>query len=268
MTSDVFAPAKINLTLHVTGQRGDGYHLLDSVVVFADLGDRLSFAPQDHLSLSVTGPFAAGVPSDHRNLVWKAAVQAGLEAAITLEKNLPHGAGIGGGSSDAAAVLRHAGAGQGASALGADVPVCLMPRAQRMRGIGDRLDVIADLPPLWAVLVNPDVHVPTPQVFNALTNKDNMPMPAVLSRFGTTRGLIDWLADMRNDLEPPAIMSAPKIATVLSAIAASDGVGLTRMSGSGSTCFGLFETAPAAQAAMRRLSAHRPDWWVRACSLS
>ncbi|MDG1068196.1 MAG: 4-(cytidine 5'-diphospho)-2-C-methyl-D-erythritol kinase, partial [Sulfitobacter sp.] len=166
MTSEGFAPAKVNLTLHVTGQRADGYHLLDSLVVFADIGDRLWFDAGPQMRISVTGPFAEGVPVDQRNLVWQAAVLAGWTGHITLEKNLPHGAGIGGGSSDAAAVLRAFGGTADALQLGADVPVCLAHAPQRMRGIGEILDPIAPLPDLEIVLVNPRVAVPTAPVFN------------------------------------------------------------------------------------------------------
>ncbi|MFK7836408.1 MAG: 4-(cytidine 5'-diphospho)-2-C-methyl-D-erythritol kinase [Sulfitobacter sp.] len=266
--SEAFAPAKINLTLHITGQRADGYHLLDSIAVFADIGDLLTFAPSSQTDITVTGAFAAGVPTDHRNLVWQAATLARQTARITLEKNLPHGAGIGGGSSDAAAVLRHFDMPQGALELGADVPVCLTPQAQRMRGIGDQLEVLPALPPLFAVLVNPQIHVPTPDVFRALAHKENAPMPAVLPAWNTTGACIEWLATMRNDLEPPAIATAPQIAEVLTAINSCKGAALARMSGSGATCFGLFEAHAEAAAAADALAQDYPQWWVRACRLS
>lgn len=268
MTYEVFAPAKINLTLHVTGQRADGYHLLDSLVAFASIGDRLRFAEDGALSIAVTGSFADGVPTDQRNLVWRAAKQANIATHITLEKNLPHGAGIGGGSADAAAVLRYAGVTTGAAALGADVPVCLASRVQRMCGIGDELTPLAPLPPVWAVLVNPQIHLPTPDVFAALPNKINAAMPPSLPHFRDTVTLIDWLSQMRNDLEKAAISLAPEIAQVLSALADVDGAGLARMSGSGATCFGLFSEAQAADAAQRDLARCHPRWWVQACQLS
>lgn len=268
MTSEVFAPAKINLTLHVTGQRADGYHLLDSLVVFADLGDRLWFAPSETLSLTVTGPFADGVPTDDRNLVWQAAERAGQTAAITLEKNLPHGAGIGGGSSDAAAVLRHFGVTLGAGALGADVPVCLTPSAQRMRGIGDVLESVPNLPTLEAVLVNPGVHVPTPEVFKALDRRHNPPMPEHLPQFQSSKDFTDWLATQRNDLQAAAIAKAPQIADVLKALNAYHGISLARMSGSGATCFGLFVNRKTAENAAKAVADANANWWVRACRLS
>lgn len=271
MTSDataVFAPAKINLTLHVTGQRTDGFHLLDSLVAFADIGDRLWFAPSDQLSLTVTGPFAKGVPVDARNLVWKAAELVGAQHQITLEKNLPHGAGIGGGSSDAAAVLRHFGTVTGAAVLGSDVPVCLQTAVQRMQNVGEVLTPLAPLPPIFAVLANPGIHLSTPQVFKALAEKQNPPMPDVIPNFAAADDLIRWLADMRNDLQGPAVSAVPVISDVLRELSETSGACLTRMSGSGATCFALFQSNDAAQSAALALSKKHPDWWVRACRLS
>ena len=268
MTSEGFAPAKVNLTLHVIGQRADRYHLLDSLVVFADIGDRLWITPQADMSIAVTGPFAKGVPTDARNLVWRAAALAGISACITLEKNLPHGGGIGGGSSDAAAVLRCLDATEDAARLGADVPVCLAPRAQRMQGIGDILTPISGLPVLHAVLVNPGIHVATPQVFAALIKKTNAPMPDDMPLGSPDGALIGWLCQQRNDLEAAALSIAPGIGAVLSALRGCRGIGLARMSGSGSTCFGLFHGAQDASDAAVSLGRSHPDWWVRACQLS
>ena len=268
MGDAVLAPAKVNLTLHVTGQRDDGYHLLDSLVVFADVADRLWFETADALKLSVTGPFAQGVPTDARNLIWQAAEMAGASDAIKVEKNLPHGGGIGGGSSDAAAVLRHYGVSAGASSLGADVPVCLSPVAQRMRGTGELLEDVDGFPPLHAVLVNPMVHLPTPAVFAALEKKNNPPMPKALPIFDDCAGLNQWLALQRNDLQGPAMSLAPVIGTALAALEAQAETRLARMSGSGSTCFGLINTRSDAEAVAARLSQAHPDWWVRATTLS
>nr|WP_273545006.1 4-(cytidine 5'-diphospho)-2-C-methyl-D-erythritol kinase [Heliomarina baculiformis] len=249
------APAKINLSLHVTGRRDDGYHLLDSLVVFADICDRLWLSGADEMSLSVTGPFAEGVPEDGRNLVWQAAERAGRVLSIRLEKNLPHGAGIGGGSSDAAAVLRWAGAGEHALDLGADVPVCLSQTPQRMRGIGEQLDPVA-VPECHLVLVNPAVHVPTPAVFRALERRDNAAMTPMADDF------VGWLGDQRNDLQEAAISVAPVIAEALAAL---DDALVARMSGSGATCFGLYPDANTAKTSAERIAAARPGWWVRAC---
>ena len=233
-------------------------------MAFADLGDTVTVAPGD--GLRVTGPFAEGVPTDGRNLIRRALELAGTTRAVTLHKRLPHPAGIGGGSSDAAAVLRLVGAPlapEAALALGADVPVCLVPRAARMRGIGEAV-VRLTLPPLAAVLVNPGLSVPTPAVFRALATPDNAPM-GVLPDWRDAADLIGWLRGMRNDLEPPALDVAPGIAEVLAAIGAS-GAGLARMSGSGATCFGLYADGASARRAAEALA--RPGWWVRACTLA
>lgn len=261
----VFAPAKVNLTLHVTGQRADGYHLLDSLVMFADVGDWLevSLGPAD---LTVSGPMAEGVPVDGRNLVLKAAALMGVEARIALEKHLPAAAGIGGGSSDAAAVLRAvhdltgAQVPQAGLSLGADVPVCLEGRACFMRGIGERVEPVAGLPDLAAVLVNPGVEVPTGAVFNGLARKDN-PGMAPLER----GDFLGWLRAQRNDLEPPARAVQTVISDVLAAIGATRGCQLARMSGSGATCFGIYADRAQAEAAAAELA--RPGWWVRAATL-
>lgn len=268
---EVFAPAKINLALHVTGQRADGYHLLDSLVVFADVGDRLTVRPVGGPSLSVSGPMSSGVPTDGRNLVLRAAAAMGVPATITLEKHLPAAAGIGGGSSDAAAVMR-ALAGTGAplpdapEALGADVPVCLFGRPARMSGIGERIQPADGLPPLPAVLVNPGVSVSTPEVFRALKRRDGAPMPAIPG-FADVGAYADWLAAQRNDLEAPAVALAPVIGAALDALDAC-GALLARMSGSGATCFGLFASDRAARRAADRISASEPGWWVHPTMLA
>jgi 4-diphosphocytidyl-2-C-methyl-D-erythritol kinase len=266
MTFDVFAPAKINLTLHVTGQRSDGYHLLDSLVMFADIGDGLTLTPASETSLTVSGPFAHGVPTDRRNTVLRAADLAGACHAITLQKNLPHGAGSGGGSADAAAVLRHFKVSKDAALLGADVPVCLASSAQRMQGVGDVLTLLPDLPKIAALLINPGVHVPTPAIFKVLTQKTNPPMPDALPALKTAKDLIHWLAETRNDLEPPACSVTPIINDVLKVL--SQASPFARMSGSGATCFGLFETRTAADQAAKSMRDAHPDWWVQPVTLS
>lgn len=273
MTVEAFAPAKINLSLHVTGRRADGYHLLDSLVMFADFGDRLQLKAGPELSLSVSGPFSEGVPCDARNLVWQAAAGAGWTGRMSLEKHLPHGAGIGGGSSDAAALLS-ALAGQGAAIpgglplqLGADVPVCMAAQASRMGGIGEQVSAVT-LPRLHAVLVNPRVTVPTPQVFKALSVRENAPMPSDLPSFATAGDFALWAAQQRNDLEAPAIACQPVIADVLGVLAAQPGGLLTRMSGSGATCFALFGSNAGAVAAARAIATARPGWWVKPATLS
>lgn len=269
---EVFAPAKINLSLHVTGRRADGYHLLDSLVMFADVGDRVTVAPADAMSLRVTGPMAEGVPEDARNLCWKAAQAFGKTVAITLDKHLPAAAGIGGGSSDAAAVLRAMerlfGRPYGGDLLklGADVPVCMQAGAARMQGIGEIVTPL-EIAPFRAVLVNPGVEVSTPAVFKALTRRDNAPMTP-LPDSGRTGDVLSWLADQRNDLEPPAAALRPEISQVLHALSALEGVRLARMSGSGATCFALFEGDGPGDAVVTDLRTAFPGWWVSGATLS
>ena len=281
MNVEAFAPAKVNLTLHVTGRRADGYHLLESLVVFPDVGDRLSFAPADTLSLEVCGPLADGVPTDGRNLCIRAAqlFGTGNGAHITLEKHLPHGAGIGGGSADAAATLRGLSALWGlplpnaaeASALGADVPVCLAaPKARVMRGIGEVLEPAPSLPAFTMLLVNPRVETPTGAIFAALVARggiENPPMPEMPAGFAGLAELALWLKRTRNDLEETAADFAP-IGAVKSAIEAQPGCALARMSGSGSTCFGIFASAGPAEAAAAAIRRAYPDWWVAVGAVS
>ena len=269
-----FAPAKVNLALHVTGRRADGYHLLDSVVVFAAAGDWLTIAPAERLSLRVSGPRAAGVPDDGRNLIWQAAelLGPGLGAAITLDKHLPAAGGIGGGSADAAAALfglatlwgrplPDAGA---VLSLGADVPVCVFGQPARMAGIGEDITPLPPLPPLWLVLVNAGVAVPTGPVFKALASADNPPLPIIPPQgWPNATGLAQWLGQTRNDLEGPACTLVPQITEVIGAIAVQKGCLLARMSGSGGTCFGLFATAQSAREAAAALRAQSPVWWVQ-----
>lgn len=265
-----FAAAKINLALHVTGQRADGYHLLDSIVVFAGVGDWITVAPADHLSLSVTGPFETGLASED-NLVLRAARALGVTAAITLDKHLPIASGIGGGSADAAAALRALCGMAGVAlpdasavlALGADVPVCLAGVPLRMQGVGEVLTPLPALPDCYVVLVNPGVAVATPAVFKALPCKDN-PALTAMPVCGSATGFAAWLRDQRNDLEAPAMVLAPVIGTVKAALASRPGCLLARMSGSGATCFGLFADEELAIAAAEALRAQAPAWWVAA----
>ncbi|WP_380054831.1 4-(cytidine 5'-diphospho)-2-C-methyl-D-erythritol kinase [Falsihalocynthiibacter sp. SS001] len=264
-----FAPAKINLALHLTGQREDGYHLLDSLVVFADVGDELAVATSDQLSLAIDGPERAGLTSDADNLVLKAAryLNNARGAALTLTKNLPVASGIGGGSADAAAALRllsrHWGVPLPADvlALGADVPVCLSSKPARMRGIGEVIEAVPHLPDMALLLVNPREPVSTPAIFKAIKNKNNSPMDAVPKGAGFDKFCV-WLSLQRNDMQSAAITEAPVIELVLKAIENS-GATLARMSGSGATCFGLFQDITAAQEAANKLRAEYPEWWVK-----
>ncbi|MCC6890065.1 MAG: 4-(cytidine 5'-diphospho)-2-C-methyl-D-erythritol kinase [Hyphomicrobiales bacterium] len=285
------APAKINLTLRVLGRRADGYHDLDSLVVFAGVGDTLAFTPGGTLALAVEGPVAAAAGPLPDNLVLKAAHAlaervAGLRLGrFQLVKRLPVAAGLGGGSSDAAAALRLLARANrmtaadprlldAARATGADVPVCLDPRPRVMRGIGDILSAPLALPKLPAVLVNPRVAVPTKDVFAALpaplAPRPQMEAGMAFDTLGqrlSGAALIARLTESRNDLEAPAIAIAPAIAHVLAELRTLSGCRLARMSGSGATCFGLFASAPEAVAAARALRARHPDWWVRATML-
>ena len=272
------APAKVNLTLHVTGQRGDGYHELDSLVVFVDMGDTLTVQPAPDLRLTVGGPFALGVPTDDRNLVLRAAralaevrgVDRG--AAIHLDKHLPHAAGLGGGSSDAAQTLHllarfwdvpplpadH----PAALALGADVPVCLSgPGPLRMRGIGERIDAAPDLPDCALILVNPKVDTPTPEVFAALPQKDNPAMDE-WPEAADLDGFAGWLGRQRNDLLAPARSIAPQIDRVLDRLRLLPAVKAVGLSGSGATCWALVADMAAARLAARAVQVAEMGWWV------
>ena len=267
-----FAPAKVNLTLHVTGRRPDGYHLLDSLVVFPAVGDRLEAVEARDLTLEIDGPFA-GALEPASNLVLAAARllrPAGRGAAIRLTKALPVAGGIGGGSSDAAAALRLLARlwsvplppVEALLALGADLPVCLAARPMRMAGIGEAL-VPVGMPRFWLVLANPGVPLSTGAVFEALAQRAGPPMPP-LDGFDGFEGLCAYLRGQRNDLEPPAVALAPAVAEVLAALAGSPGCPLARMSGSGATCFGIFADEGTARAAADALGRAAPGWWVAA----
>lgn len=262
------APAKLNLALHVTGQRADGYHLLDSLVAFAGVGDRITLEPGP-LSLQIDGPFGAALSADGDNLCLRAARLAGGAARISLTKNLPIASGIGGGSADAAAVLRGLarmgyGLPEALERLGADVPVCIASAPARMQGIGEVITPLPSLPTVPLVLVNPRVQIATPQVFAAMGRRDNPPLPTI-PRFADMAALTEWLAVTRNDLEAPARVIAPVIGDVLSALTAT-GAAFARMSGSGATCFGLYPSAKAAELAAASLKQH--GWWAVASELA
>ena len=281
------APAKVNLTLRVLGRRADGYHELLSLVAFADFGDRLSFTPGGELMLTVHGPSAAQAGQSADNLVLKAAralaerIPDIVLGEFDLEKNLPVAAGIGGGSTDAAAALRLLArandlAGddprlaEAARATGADVPVCLDLRPRMMHGIGEKLSGPLVLPPLHAVLVNPGIALATKDVFAGCTLTVRPAPPFDLAAVAKARSQEQFLRSLTrqaNDLEDAAIKLAPVIADVVAALRALAGCRLARMSGSGATCFGLFNSAAAARGAAETLSNKYPQWWVRACGL-
>jgi 4-diphosphocytidyl-2-C-methyl-D-erythritol kinase len=269
------APAKVNLFLHVLGRRPDGYHRLDSLVVFADIGDTLRAEPAGALSLAVEGPFAAGLAAEQDNLVLRAAralaAAAGIAARghLVLSKNLPVASGIGGGSADAAAALRllcrlwrvepdAAVLARIAAGLGADVPICLAGRSSRMGGLGERLGPAPALPACGIALVNPGIALATAEVFRARHGDWSGPaaLPTAWRNAGETA---HDLTRLRNDLQPPAIALQPVIGEVLAALESTPGCLLARMSGSGATCFGLFVDAATAAAAAPGLQ--RPGWW-------
>lgn len=275
-TVEVFAPAKINLTLHVTGRRDDGYHMLDSLVMFADIGDRVTARRADETTLELVGPMAEGTPPGDDNLVLRAARMMGVTAHITLEKTLPVAAGIGGGSSDAAATLRALSSLTGKPIpdeilpLGADAPVCCAAPSgvARMSGVGEQVTPLPGLPELHAVLINPNIPVMTTEVFRRLAKRDNAPMPDPMPSGIEAAELIEWLKEQRNDLQEPAIACEPVIEQVFSTLAVTPGCMLTRMSGSGGTCFGIYADAETAASAAGRLQESHPGWWVVATRLN
>ncbi len=270
------ACAKVNLALHVTGRRADGYHLLQSLVAFPPIGDILTAEPCDTLRLTLDGSFARRMPPPEDNLILHAArcLDPELGAHITLEKNLPVASGIGGGSADAAATLRmlsrlwnrpipETGRLLG---LGADLPVCLASAPCLMQGIGEDLTPCPPLPDLGILLVNPGVAVATGDIFAALLSPDHPPLDPLPPDF-SPEGFIDWLAAQRNDLQPAAEARVPAISEVLNALTASPACLIARMSGSGSTCFALFPTENDATRAHHRLAMNHPEWWSAAARL-
>jgi 4-diphosphocytidyl-2-C-methyl-D-erythritol kinase len=280
------APAKVNLALHVTRRREDGYHDLESLVVFADLADELEAVQAAADSLIIVGPFSEGLANGESNLVlravaafrarWPEAVETGL--AMRLTKNLPVAAGIGGGSADAAAALRLMVSlsrhpidvpelADMAARLGADVPACLISAPLVARGVGEVLSPLPDFPACHIVLVNPMIPLPTADVFRRLRAHDNYPLPALPSPLTRPAQLGLWLAETRNDLQPPAVKLVPVIGDIVAELAATQGCILARMSGSGATCFGLFGSVGQAHQAAQVMRSGHPEHWVAAAPL-
>ena len=280
------APAKVNLFLHVGPVDAGGYHPLASLVAFADVGDRVTIAPADRLSLTVEGPYAVDLAGHDDNLILRALRALGEAAgigepalAVTLDKRLPIAAGLGGGSSDAGAALKLArdslelgltddALADIAATVGADGPMCLHARPAWAEGRGERLTPEPRLPSLPALLINPGVASPTGEVYRAY---DAGP-PAAADRPSPPRDwqaatVIDWLAGQRNDLQHAAVARAPAIGEALAVAAGLPGTRLTRMSGSGATVFALFETPAAALSAGRLLATNRPRWWIAPTNL-
>ncbi|MCU4179032.1 4-(cytidine 5'-diphospho)-2-C-methyl-D-erythritol kinase [Bosea sp. BH3] len=280
------ARAKVNLDLRVLGRREDGYHELESLVAFAGIGDTLTLVPGEPLALSIAGPRSAGLEADDGNLVLRATrllekMFPGLRAGrFHLVKRLPVAAGIGGGSADAAAALRLLARLNGiasndsilrevAAGVGADVPVCLDSRARLMAGIGEELGPSLRLPPLFAVLVNPGVAVETVAVFRALglSHGERLAAPRGQGDYGKGADVLPRLLRSENDLAAPARRLAPVIDEVLERLSALPGCRFARMSGSGATCFALFDDCRASAAAAKALAKVRPGWWVKATLL-
>ena len=277
------APAKLNLYLHVTGRRDNGYHELDTLVAFASLGDLLRVEPAPELSLEIEGLFAEGLDADEANLVWRAAealratADISVGARMTLTKNLPVAAGIGGGSADAAATVRalvrlwgvhpasHDLSGLALS-LGADVPVCLFGRSAYMRGIGERIKPGPALPSAYLVLVNPGIAVSTSAVFKAHQSSYSQTSPD-LDETDDIADFVEQLARRGNDLWTPAMDTAPIIGDAINMLEAVEDCLLARMSGSGATCFGLFKTRDQAERATREIRSNSPAWWVESADL-
>lgn len=277
-----FAPAKVNLFLHVGDRRPDGYHDLKSLAVFAGVGDTLSVEPADKISLTLKGPAAPGLEVDERNLVMKAARalddwaqyngHSTRGAQITLYKHLPLASGIGGGSSDAAAALQLLKAhwtlpidpkdlGRIALSVGADVPVCLRAEASWMSGTGELVEPAPHLPPFYLVLVNPGVPVSTADVFRGLQVRSGAFAPAMPSKL-KLRDFVGWLDRTVNDLSAPARLIAPAIMQAENALVATEDCLLARMSGSGATCFGIYPDERTAKLAASQIRSSNPTWWV------
>ena len=277
------APAKLNLFLHVTGRRDDGFHELDSLVAFASVGDLLRVEPATELSLEIEGLFAGGLNANEGNLVWRAAkavrelAEISDGARMSLTKNLPVASGIGGGSADAAATVRalvrlwgvtlttHSLSGLALS-LGSDVPVCLFGRSAYMRGIGDQIESGPTLPSLYLVLVNPGVLVSTPEVFKSLQRPYSQMLPD-LDETDDVEDFVNQLAWRGNDLWTSALDTAPVIGNVIDMLEATEDCLLARMSGSGATCFGLFRTRDQAERAAGEIKLKSPTWWVESADL-
>jgi 4-diphosphocytidyl-2-C-methyl-D-erythritol kinase len=278
------ARPKVNLTLELLGRRGDGYHLLDSLVVFADTGDRLRLESAPELALRTSGPFSEGLPPAEQNLVMRAArALADLAgppprgALLTLDKRLPPAGGIGGGSADAAAALLGLVELWGmrpdpkalydlALSLGADLPVCLNGKACLMRGIGEELEAAPELPRFSLLLVNPGVALETAAVFRQRSGPftPSRPWPEGFASLGL---LIEALRGRTNDLQATALELQPVIGDCLGSLERLAGCLLARMSGSGATCFGLFATLEEAKQAAGLLARERPDWWIEAADV-
>jgi 4-diphosphocytidyl-2-C-methyl-D-erythritol kinase len=284
---DILAPAKLNLYLHIIGKRTDGYHNLDSLMAFTDIGDRVIFEPANEFAFKIEGPFSKAFKAqemlaseESKNLAVKAVwlvskkINKKPDFRLTLIKNLPLASGLGGGSSDAASVLWGLSKIWGLSkepdifeniafSLGADVPACFLAKTVRATGIGDVLDNVPDISDFYTVLVNVKKHSSTQEIFSNYHKplKEVVKIPENLNLY---QNLIDFLSSQENDLESLVIDKIPEISTALSLLDEQDGCSIARMSGSGATCFGLFENENDALNAAENILFRKPDWWVRA----
>ncbi len=277
------APAKINLALHVVGQRADNFHLLESLVTFTEIGDRITVRPANELTLKIVGQFSAKLSADKSNLVLRAAhalqhmlQRDGLKvlgASILLEKNLPIASGIGGGSADAAATLLALAElwdvavepekmKRLAAHLSADIPMCLLSKPLIAKGVGDEISPVS-LPILPLVLVNSGIEISTPTIFSSLADKSNPGLPD-LPKFENCQDVVHFLEHTRNDLQNPAIAHTPEISSVIDVLMAEKGCLLASMSGSGATCFGIFADQASAEHAALNISKLHTDWWISA----
>ena len=277
--------AKVNLSLHITGKRADGYHLLDSLVAFTDIADKITVEESEEFSFSLTGPCAGILQNEPDNLcitaAQKLAQEAGreLNVSITLEKNIPMGAGLGGGSADAAATLKaladiwnlslpKSDLERIAASLGADVPACLRSHSVHMTGIGEQLKDITLPKNIPAILIHPGTLCPTKEVYQNFSGRFSSPDNLPDKGFQETETLIDYLSAQTNDLTQAAIAVVPDIITVLDRLNEQPQIKLARMSGSGSACFGIFKNENAALKAAQSISVSCPDWWIKTCRIN
>jgi 4-diphosphocytidyl-2-C-methyl-D-erythritol kinase len=277
-TLRLFAPAKINLFLHITGKQADGYHTLQSMMGFVDVGDDLTFSKHDSLYIDVKGPFAGELEDPKDNLVYKAArhlaeqYKVPLCGKIVLTKNLPVAAGLGGGSADAAATLKglvklwdlpeepHR-LQKIALGLGADVPACLYKKLVWAEGVGEKMTPLPEMPGIHFVLANPLIPTPTAEVFKKFRSRFSTPLQFSVRRKSSAA----WIADLKiyhNDLTDAACAVTPAIRDVLDSLSGTTGCQLSRLAGSGATCFGIYGSAEAAKTAANDLRARHPSWWV------
>ena len=268
------ANAKINLSLHVTGKLPNGFHEIDSLVVFTGFGDTLELEPAESFSLSTRGPYSKALPQPSENIILSALrllEERGTCFRVNLEKSIPVSAGLGGGSVNAALALRLASDYlkcplptdiRKITSIGSDLPVCLTGKPSMVSGLGEKITVLDSFPEFPLLLVNPNKPVQTQDVYKGLTkvnNSSQTPFPAL----GSKNDIISWIRDQRNDLEPPALQLCPEIKDILSRLQDQEGCLVARMSGSGGTCFGIFQTAEQVSVAAKTIKQLEPGWWIQ-----